>query len=150
MRAALEFEARKRAAGGEPAATPASSGRVEHSFIEDATLFPTKGLGALTPKLQGGKKIAGSGQQSQSDVVQELNERYGPNRQGASFGGMFDAALVQYRALRDEMTKPVKASVEVPRAGPVRQRMSRHVEQQRERDVTRMSRHASHSDIGFS
>ena len=78
-----------------------------------------------------------------------------PDLAGMFAGGMpggfdFGGALAQFRELADEISKPLRASVEMPRAGPMRQRMSRRVEAQRERDVGRMSRHAANSDIGMS
>jgi hypothetical protein len=64
--------------------------------------------------------------------------------------GAMNRTLNQYHEMVEEMQKPIRPVMEMPRAGPIRQRMSRHVESQRERDVGRMTRHASHSDIGFA
>ena len=62
----------------------------------------------------------------------------------------FSNSLMQYRQLADEMQKPLRPNIEFPRSGPIRHRMSRRVEAQRERDVGRMTRYASNSDIGMS
>jgi hypothetical protein len=56
----------------------------------------------------------------------------------------------QYQQFAEMLRTPIRPQIEMPRAGPIRQRMSRHVEAQRERDVGRMTRHSSHSDIGFA
>ena len=64
-------------------------------------------------------------------------------------GFNFSEALAQYRSFADELLKPIRANIELPRAGPIRQRASRRVEAQRERDVGRMTRYASNSDIGI-
>jgi hypothetical protein len=58
--------------------------------------------------------------------------------------------LEPLRRMRSELEKPIVPKIEMPHAGPIRQRMSKRVEGQRERDVGMMTRHASHSDIGFS
>ena len=77
-----------------------------------------------------------------------------PDMSAMFAGGMpggfdFSGALAQFRELASEISKPLQPSMEMPRAGPMRQRMSRRVEAQRERDVSRMTRHAAHSDIGM-
>jgi hypothetical protein len=151
LRAALEFESRKRAEGGEPNLGASAAGNVGQAGVDDSLLLPVPPVArAVKAGLTGGKTLSGvGGPQDQGDLVQNLNERYGPDRQGANLGGIYDSALSGFRALRDEITKPIQPQVEMPRAGPMRQRMSKRVEQQRERDVGRMTRHASHSDIGF-
>ena len=65
-------------------------------------------------------------------------------------GGGMGSLMGEYQKFADMMRAPIVPNLQMPRAGPIRQRMSRHVEAQRERDVGRMSRHAAHSDIGFA
>ena len=100
-----------------------------------------------------GKQWGGEVRGGRSYTVGESGpETFTPTHPGSitpgtgGIGGMMD----QYRQFADMMRAPIVPNLQMPRAGPIRQRMSRHVEAQRERDVGRMTRHASHSDIGFS
>ena len=86
-------------------------------------------------------------------------ERYGRSyrpghrfdgRTGEPIGQDVNYMLSQHRALVSELSQPIRPQIEMPRSGPIRQRMSRHIEAQRERDVGRMTRYAAHSDIGFA
>jgi murein DD-endopeptidase MepM/ murein hydrolase activator NlpD len=91
-------------------------------------------------------------------TVQEMNAQRGqwktppPAPEGIPMAGGVDYkdTLAQYREFAAEVSQPIRAAIEMPRAGPMRQRMSRRVEDQRERDVGRMTRYAAHSDIGMS
>jgi len=65
---------------------------------------------------------------------------------GFDIGGM----AAQYQQFAEMMRTPIRPQIEMPRAGPIMRRASRRIEQQREIDVSRMSRHAAHSDIGFT
>ena len=73
----------------------------------------------------------------------------GPGQVTPGGGGM-GSLMGEYQKFAEMMRQPITPNLQMPRAGPMRQRMSRHVESQRERDVGRMSRHAAHSDIGFA
>jgi murein DD-endopeptidase MepM/ murein hydrolase activator NlpD len=106
-----------------------------------------EGQGGIGSRQWGGPVRAGQ----QYTVGESGPETFTPAGPGQITPGSMDLGgmAAQYRQFAEMVRAPIEPNIQMPRAGPIRQRMSRHVEAQRERDVTRMTRHASHSDIGF-
>jgi hypothetical protein len=132
-----------RAAGkGRPAAAAAAApATVPHPVSPQADPIPA------------GKQWGGDVRAGRAYTVGEGGpETFIPNSPGRiDPGGMNVGSMAaEYQQFAEMLRTPIRPQIEMPRAGPIRQRMSRHVEAQRERDVGRMSRHAAHSDIGFA
>lgn len=100
-----------------------------------------------------GKQWGGSVRGGRPYMVGESGpEMFTPAGPGQVTPGPMDISgmMGQYRQFADMLRAPITPNLQMPRVGPMQRRMSRRVEDQRERDSGRMSRHASHSDIGFS
>jgi hypothetical protein len=139
-------EEEKREAANKPANAP-SNVRLAELPREAPTPAPTPGQGGIGHRQWGGDVRGG-----QSYMVGESGpETFTPAGPGQITPGGMDigSMIAQYRQFADEIAKPLRANIEMPRSGPMRQRMSRRIEQQRERDVGRLTRQAAHSDIGF-
>jgi hypothetical protein len=133
----------ERAAGkpGGRAPAPAAPATVPHPVSPQADPIPA------------GKQWGGDVRAGRAYTVGEGGpETFIPNSPGRiDPGGMnIGSMAAEYQQFAEMLRTPIRPQIEMPRAGPIRQRMSRHVEAQRERDVGRMTRHAAHSDIGFA
>ena len=119
---------------------------------------PVVEAGAAKPSGIGHAQWGGTQRTGRPVVVGEDGpETFVPSSPGeikpgvTSGGGMDMSSMIgEYQRFAEMMRQPIRPQIEMPRAGPIRQRMSRRVDAQRERDVGRMSRRASHSDIGFA